>query len=249
MHPYRSTIKTWLQLVRAPNLFTVPGDPLAGFLLAAAGGGGVAQTASLCRGGVFLAMAASLCIYCYGLLLNDLVDLEEDRRERPARPLPSGAANVRAVALAASLLAVAGLTCSFFAGVQAFWTGLALSGAVTLYDFIGKKIPLFAQVNMGACRGLSVLLGAAAAGGISQTKPLIAALIVTIYIAIVTSLSRFETQFPKLPPWIGTLIRALLFLQAAFCIWSGTGAGIAAALALLALWPVSRAVGKKFYAS
>jgi hypothetical protein len=27
-------IKSWIQLLRVPNLFTVPGDPLAGFCLA-----------------------------------------------------------------------------------------------------------------------------------------------------------------------------------------------------------------------
>lgn len=253
MPSQKSTLQTWLQLVRAPNLFTVPGDPLAGFLLAANGGRAV-QASSLWgvggAGAVLLAIMASLCFYCFGLLLNDLADFDEDRRERPSRPLPSGAASPRAVAQAASLLAAAGIACSFFAGTQALCTGLALLLAVTLYDFVGKKIPLFAQVNMGACRGLSLLLGAAAAGNVLGAKPLIAASILTIYIAVVTSLSRFETQFPKLPPWIGMLIRALLFLQAAFCIWSGTGTvGIVAAIVLVALWPVSRAVGRRFYAS
>ena len=33
----KSATHTWLQLLRAPNLFTVPGDPLAGFLLASGG--------------------------------------------------------------------------------------------------------------------------------------------------------------------------------------------------------------------
>ena len=30
-------MKAWLQLFRVPNLFTVPGDPLAGFLIATGG--------------------------------------------------------------------------------------------------------------------------------------------------------------------------------------------------------------------
>ena len=71
----KQALKNWLQLLRAPNLFTVPGDPLAGFLLAS-GGEFVAYAA-------FLAMGASICFYCGGLLLNDLADLEEDRRDRP----------------------------------------------------------------------------------------------------------------------------------------------------------------------
>lgn len=238
-----SKLKTWLQLVRAPNLFTVPGDPLAGFLLVWVGAHAVS-------GALFLAVGASLCFYAYGLLLNDLADLAEDRRERPFRPLPSGAAKVPTVVQAAWLLATAGMAFSFFAGKEALWTGFALLVAVTLYDLLGKKIPLFAQANMGACRGLSLLLGAAAAGNVFDRKAIFAALLITFYIALVTSLSRFETQYPKLPPLIGTLIRALLFIQAGLCLAANQAlVGIVSALVLVALWPVSRAVGKRFYAS
>ena len=67
-------VRTWLQLVRAPNLLTVPGDPLAGFLLA---------TFGVLRAQAAFAVGASLCLYAAGLLWNDLFDLEEDRRERP----------------------------------------------------------------------------------------------------------------------------------------------------------------------
>ncbi|NBV85120.1 MAG: hypothetical protein EBS01_02380 [Verrucomicrobia bacterium] len=72
---------TWLQLFRAPNLFTVPGDPIAGYLIAYAG---FFDTSI-----VFVTMA-SLAFYGAGLLLNDLIDIAEDRAERPNRPLPSG---------------------------------------------------------------------------------------------------------------------------------------------------------------
>ena len=47
-----STLRTWLQLFRAPNLFTVPGDPLAGYLLASYG-----AAESL----ILLPIAACLC--------------------------------------------------------------------------------------------------------------------------------------------------------------------------------------------
>src|SRR5204862_7712842 len=75
-------MKAWLQLFRFPNLFTVPGDPLAGFLIAT---GGRLDSRALC------AVFASLCIYAAGLAMNDLADFAEDLRERPKRPLPSAA--------------------------------------------------------------------------------------------------------------------------------------------------------------
>src|SRR6266567_8976267 len=90
--------RAWLQLLRAPNLFTVPGDPLAGFLLATAGRPDIR---------LVFAITASLCFYCHGLLLNDLADLAEDRRDRPNRPLPSGAASPGAVRMVCAVLALA----------------------------------------------------------------------------------------------------------------------------------------------
>ena len=56
-------LRTWLQLLRAPNLFTVPGDPLAGYLLACYGA---------VEPRVLLPVFASLCFYSSGLLVNDL---------------------------------------------------------------------------------------------------------------------------------------------------------------------------------
>jgi hypothetical protein len=57
-----------------------------------------------------------------------------------------------------------------------------------------------------------------------------------------------SSQPPPLPPCIGRFIRLLLIIQAAFCSHSGL-LGILFALMLLALWPISARVSKRFYAS
>lgn len=307
MSPPHPALRTWLQLLRAPNLFTVPGDPLAGFLLA--------------TGGSFdwrlgAAMLASICFYSHGLLLNDLADLDEDRRERPERPLPSGAARAGVVWTVAGLLAIAALGLCLAAGLFPFVFGLALLVCVIAYNLWTKRIAVLGAVNMGLCRGLSLLLGAAfAAPGPNVNQiPLLAFLAAggtTLYIAAITNVARHETQAdppalprtlphaaltltvvlffllaldhrhplapanlwlylvsaytlyagfkihrrlttqppPPIPPIIGQLIRLLLPLQAAFCIASRSLAGGVAAAILIALWPVSRAVSRRFYAS
>src|SRR5271168_4002552 len=102
MSASRSPLHTWLQLFRAPNLFTVPGDPLAGFLLASAGAG-------VFHPAIAAIILASLLFYGFGLLLNDLMDLCEDCAERPSRPLPSGAVNPKVVWVVAIFVAVAAL--------------------------------------------------------------------------------------------------------------------------------------------
>ena len=299
-------LRTWLQLFRAPNLFTVPGDPLAGYLLA-------------CYGAVepriFLPLAASLCFYAAGLLLNDLADLAEDRAERPHRPLPKGAASPFIVGIVMALLAIGGLVLCFLVNAWALGVGVALLFAIVSYNMGGKRLPVLGAINMGLCRGLSLLLGATAVphGDLSirlllhgRLDHLAAAfLLVTLTVAAITNLARFETKSAApgvakwlpaaviavgsvsflrlvhganrsstltlfllavvvsahvgwqlvsqpqrpLPPTIGTLIGLLLVVQAAFCAAAGGIVGSAAAAFLIVLWPVSRAVGKRFYAS
>lgn len=307
--PFRSAVRTWLQLLRAPNLLTVPGDPLAGFLLAS---GGHLETR------LGLAILASLCAYGFGLLLNDLADLAEDRRERPSRPLPSGAASILAVRAAAGALGVAALLASAAVNPPTLVVCAALLVAVIAYNFVAKKIAVVGPLTMGLCRGASVLLGACAAlpatailGKAMPPLAWAAGASITIHILAVTHLARNETSAapsratrampfagllfavvpfflaaldrahwlaasnlalyavsaytlyagykihlrlvrepaPPIPPMIGQLIRLLLPLQAACCLASRSLAGAVAAVVLLALWPVSRAVSRRFYAS
>jgi len=211
--------RAWLQLLRAPNLLTVPGDPLAGFLLAA---GEVRPEA-------WTAMAASLCFYCAGLLTNDLADLEIDRAERPERPLPSGQVKKRTVLIVATMLFLAGeLLCSLLGHIPA-GIGLVLIAAILAYNLKLKKISILGPLNIGFCRGLSMILGVSAAIFSARTPqypsvmapttllnfPMMAMppLILTLYIAVVTHLARreMETKQFGLERWapLGLLIVCL----------------------------------------
>lgn len=294
-----SRLRTWLQLFRAPNLFTVPGDPIAGYLISNAG----FTDASL-----LLVAGASLCFYGAGLLLNDLVDLAEDKADRPSRPLPAGHASLQSVRRVHWLLNVVGILLLIGTGsTRAVLAGFATIAAVWSYNCLTKKVPVVGSLNMGLCRTLSMLTGALA-GPSPFSIPIAALMAVTagLYIAAVTNLARFETKpflalaprfFPvlallpglalgvqnalyspdklpsallfgvtllgglnllrrlllrpnPLPPLIGAHIRLLLPFQAAAC-WFGASqsVGPAFAVTLLTLWPVSRMVSRRFYAS
>jgi hypothetical protein len=182
-----SRARVWLQLVRAPNLFTVPGDPIAGYLVSNAGFWDVSI--------VWVALA-SLCFYASGLLLNDLVDISEDRRDRPKRPLPSGLAAPGAVRRWVWILNGAGLLLLCATG-----SSLSLAmGALTVlsvwaYNVVSKKRAVLGALNMGLCRALSVFLGACA-GPAAYAKPIAAlfALLTGLYICAVTHLARYETR-------------------------------------------------------
>ena len=77
----------YARLVRLPNVFTALAD--VGLGLFAAGG-----TVSWLSAGSIA--AASAALYCGGMVWNDYFDIDQDRRERPFRPLPSGAISAAA---------------------------------------------------------------------------------------------------------------------------------------------------------
>lgn len=291
--------RAWLQLVRPPNLFTVPGDPLAGFFLA----GGCAWRPAAC------AALAALFLYMGGLLGNDVADFEEDSRDRPKRPLPSGRVSRGAAFLASVLCALIGLLLAFGAGWGALAMACLTQAAIVLYNGWFKHHAIPGALMMGACRGFSLLIGAAAAQPHIWTIPIVktAATGVTLYIAAVTWIADRETTEVRIGPrrwlpllawlstavclaarhttavtiwpfllpaiaaaaWagkigsrlsgippraflgasIGRLIRGLLLIQAACAAFGGTTAGLATAVALLALWPLSVRAGRWFYAT
>jgi len=145
----------WLRLIRLPNLLTVPGDPVAGFLLASVGEPHPLALAA--------AAGASLCLYVFGLILNDLLDIETDLRERPERPLPAGEITVPQARMAAVAMSFSGLNLALVAGRPALFVAAALAVVIVLYNAALKRVPVAGICAMGLCRGLSLLLGAVAA--------------------------------------------------------------------------------------
>jgi 4-hydroxybenzoate polyprenyltransferase len=188
--PFRAKAMAWLQVLRAPNLLTVPGDPLAGMLLAADPVHGFVPL-DRCAAVV----GASLLLYAAGLVGNDVMDIEEDRRDRPSRPLPRGLVGLRSAAVVAVLLAVAGVVLASWAGPGAGIVAAALAAAVVFYDVRGKRTAWFGPLNMALCRALSLLMGFALAVdtvGMPRGFALVAASALFVYIAVVSIVAREE---------------------------------------------------------
>lgn len=190
--PRTSKLVAWGQLLRLPNLLTVPGDPIAGYFLA------VPALADPTRPAlrIALASAVSLLMYCSGLLWNDWFDLSEDRRLRPHRPLPSGRASPTATAVVANVLMLLALGVAGLAGARTLYLAAGLGAAVLLYDAGGKRVALVGPVLMGLCRGGSLLVGAAAAGPDGLRSPFVwlGAVGVAAYVACVTAVAAGETR-------------------------------------------------------
>ncbi|WP_164103040.1 UbiA family prenyltransferase [Candidatus Laterigemmans baculatus] len=158
---HRTTWMDWARLVRLPNVFTILADVGAAFLLVAHSHEPLSRF--LC------VLAAGVCLYWAGMVLNDVFDLEIDRDERPTRPLPAGRISLSAAKTAGWALLICGVGMAALSGflpaedLPATWRpgliGVLLAVAIVLYDG-PLKATAVAPLAMGLCRALSFLLGA-----------------------------------------------------------------------------------------
>jgi 4-hydroxybenzoate polyprenyltransferase len=185
-------LHTLAQLVRLPNVFTAMADICLGALVS-----GALPAEGLA---FVLLLLASACLYCGGMVWNDYFDLEQDKKERPFRPLPSGRVRPAEAALLGSGLLATGLVLASLAdlrgmGFRSLSTVLAASlvVAILLYDGWLKRT-WAGPLGMGACRALNVLLGLSAAPVWVGGWGVYLALVVGIYIAGVTWFARTEAR-------------------------------------------------------
>lgn len=101
-------------------------------------------------------------------------------------------------------------------------TAVVLSGVIFLYNSAGKHSRCFGPWNMGLCRGLSVLLGAAAHQDMMFSPPALAAgFIVCIFVVAITRTAQKETtpELLRMEHWYPAAV-----LGGLMSIWLGAGA-------------------------
>ncbi len=213
------TLAVALRLGRVSNLPTVWTNTLAAVVLAGWPAAGWAT--------VLLMLAISLA-YVGGMYLNDAFDADIDARERPERPIPSGMVSRRTVYLAgygmlAACVVLLGLIgIARGVGLAPAAGGLALAGAIVLYDW-NHKGNRFSPLLMGLCRAL-VYVAVGLAVTLALPMPLWAAAIAMLcYVAGLTytakqeSLGRVENMWPL----------AVLCIPWLYGLWLSIGAPVA----------------------
>jgi 4-hydroxybenzoate polyprenyltransferase len=189
-------LSDWLALLRLPNHATAAADVLAGWLLVSR------PTAVVSPGSPFWwALAASLACYAAGMILNDVFDVELDRRERPERPLPAGRIAVSTASAAGHGLLLMGIVAALVASALAGVVGTAavgiiLTSAVYAYDRIAKPTAMGPAV-MGVCRSLNWLLGMTAAGGPVAAAEWLVPAGMGLYVAGITLYARDEAGMSR----------------------------------------------------
>ena len=171
----------YLRLMRPANLVTAAADILAASVICAA------------PARVFgWLVAASVCLYAGGVVLNDVFDRDLDSIERPERPIPAGTVPLLgAVCLGAGFL-LAGILLAHTNGRGSTAFAAALALAVLAYDRWAKRQAVGPLV-MGLCRGLNLVLGLSADTNVlAHWWPL--SLLPFFYIVAITTLSRGEVH-------------------------------------------------------
>jgi hypothetical protein len=208
-----SVLRSYAQLVRLGNVPSALGDIALGAL---------AVAALPDRWPAFLALlAASACLYMAGMVFNDYFDLEEDRHDRPSRPLPAGRISLRAALLLGSGLLTAGVLLAALAGGLLVLAGhlgnlllpvavaLGLVVVILLYDAWLKHTWL-GPLAMGMCRFLNVLLGVTLSGSLAWPLGVHVAGVVGLYIVGVTWFARSETRVSNQTALLGAVAVMLL---------------------------------------
>ncbi|MGA1840581.1 MAG: UbiA family prenyltransferase [bacterium] len=178
-------LKGWLELTRLPNLFTVPGDILAGASMALF----IKKEIPF----ILPAIVISLSLYISGLMLNDFFDRKTDCLERPDRPIPSGRISHNTTLISGISFILIALTLSSIYK-KVFWISLCLIFLILFYNGFARKIPLLGIIVMGLCRGMNLLLGAFICSSPINNMVLTGAIGETLYIASVTNLACHETK-------------------------------------------------------
>lgn len=189
-----------------------------------------------------LAVIFSL-LYSGGMMLNDFIDREIDRVERPSRPIPSGRVAPKTALLLSLAMLFAGVvgmaTFEWMVhdGQDMHWYGtimtIALLVMIVGYNFNHAEMPIISVILMGQCRAFIVLAAASImqpptmhwAWWIFIAGPALTLFVYTLAISIVAR-REMETKRFAGPKTIMNMIAAMPLLDA---VW----------LVVIGLWPAS----------
>lgn len=223
-----------LVLGRVSNLPTVWSNCLAGWLLG--GGGGLRSLLVLVLGSSFL--------YVGGMFLNDAFDHEHDGVNRRERPIPSGQIEAAEVWRWGCVWLVCGVVSLMFLGWVPTLLGVALAGAILLYDALHKLVA-FSPLLMAACRMLLYWVAAAGATDGVTGLALWSSLALASYVTGLSLYAAHERSRRALPYWPIVLLGTPVMLAWVANTGPTYGPRVLLLALLLAVWTV-RAIQTAF---
>ncbi len=154
------TMKPYITLIRPVNFVITALSIFVACLLA---GGTQAQMLIM----VFASLSGAL-IGSGGMVINDILDVEIDRINKPDRPIPSGAVDRYDAMMFYGALTGAGLIMSAYTTRPAFIIAFIAAPVIVMYSKGFKGTPLFGNIIVAALTGLAFIYGGAVVGNIQQ---------------------------------------------------------------------------------
>lgn len=148
-------LKDYLNLLRISNVFTVPPDILAGYFLYATS---IDQYPFQYENLIIL-IFSSIFLYLGGIVSNDIFDIRIDKLERPGRPLPSQAVNIKKAIMLCIVFFGIGIFLAFLSSFISMIIAVLLTVGIISYNYQLKN-GSFRPFLMGEIRALNVVYGA-----------------------------------------------------------------------------------------
>ncbi|MFA6816227.1 MAG: UbiA family prenyltransferase [Lentisphaeria bacterium] len=174
-----SPLHAWLEIVRPPDLLTIPGDFLAGMAVTA-----VLTGVFPAGWRIFPGILSVLCLYVFGVINNDICDETKDHFKHPERPIPSKRISIRDAMIADLTFLICGIFFAFVCGHRPFICAVILVAMIFVYNSTLKRKLETSIVGIGFCRGLGFLMGASLVGWHVGVLPVFLSL--AAYFGIVT---------------------------------------------------------------
>lgn len=215
-------VSDWAQLVRLPNLFTLLSNCAAATILSVGAIGPWTAIVPI--------WIVSVLAYWAGMLLNDVADIEEDKRHRPDRPLPSGRVSPALAGHVATGMLMLGplillMVAAYHRTIDQLWMMISIAACLLLWISIRiynspVKATLLGPGLMGLCRALNIAMVGFAVLAVhwgnefsmveSFPQTLVAyAAAMGVYICGVTTYARREEQLSSSATLLmGTLLQA-----------------------------------------
>ncbi|MGB3330635.1 MAG: UbiA family prenyltransferase [Thermomicrobiales bacterium] len=177
-----SVVRAHLSLARISNTPTVVSNVLAGAALAT----------SLTFGWKIVALClATALFYTAGMYLNDILDVEIDRKQRPDRPIPSGAVPMSVAWAATGAMFAIGLGLVALTSLRALIVAVALIATIAVYDAWHKGNPI-GPLFMGGTRVLVYVMAFFAFSSAWTTEATLWCAVMLLYVAGLTSIAKME---------------------------------------------------------
>lgn len=193
-----------LQLIRWGNCLLAVASVLVGAYL---------TIGDLQAGALLVTCVVVFTICAGGNVVNDVVDIQIDKVNHPARPLPSGKVSRQAaIRLAVALHISSGIAIAFAGQIVAIM-GVAAAVLLLCYNFFFKRIPLVGNLTVALLGGATFVVGGVAVSEASSCAlpgPLIpAAFAVLLHLAreivkdVEDATGDRSDKMKTLPLWLG----------------------------------------------